>query len=102
MLERSFKITMPLLAWPSELDHKITSPPVVVMDLSRAKELSAEDFTHTSPLTPPERVSMLLLMVTPEPYRLIGPAMTKFEFTVNTDVLLSAPNVKPVKVLAKL
>ena len=31
-----------------------------------------------------------------------GPAMVKSEFTVKADVLLIAPKLKPVKVLAKL
>ena len=45
---------------------------------------------------------MLLLIFTPAPYKAIGPAMVKSELTVKADVLLLAPKLKPVKVLAKL
>ena len=93
---------LPLVDWLSLLLHSTTSPPVVLMDLVVAKEISAEDFTSTSPLMPPVRVSIWLLMLTPAPYKDTGPAMVKSELTVKADVLLVAPKLKPVKVLAKL
>ena len=72
------------------------------MDFDAANEISAEDFTNTSPLTPPVRVSMLLLMVIPPAIKETGPAIVKSEFTVNAVVLPELPKVSPVSVLAKL
>ena len=43
-----------------------------------------------------------MLMFTPAPYNEMGPAMVKSALTVKAEVLLVAPKLKPVKVLAKL
>ena len=45
---------------------------------------------------------MLLSTEIVAPNKDTGPAMVKSEFTVKADVLLIAPKLKPVKVLAKL
>ena len=42
------------------------------------------------------------MIFTPAPYKETEPAMVKSELTVKADVLLLAPKLKPVKVLAKL
>ena len=100
--EAPYNKILPFADSLSLLLHSTTSPPVVVMDFVVAKEISAEDFTNTSPLVPPVRVSMLLLIFTPAPYKETEPAMVKSELTVKAEVLLLAPKLKPVKVLAKL
>ncbi len=72
------------------------------MDLSRANEISPVALSHTSPFTPPAAVLMLLSTEMVAPYNDTGPAMVKSALTVKADVLLVAPKLRPVKVLAKL
>ena len=98
MDDAAYNMMLPLADWLSLLLHSTTSPPLVVMDLLAATEMSPLDLSSTSPETPPAVVLRMPFTVIEPPYTVIGPAIVASNMDTVL-VLVDLPTVKLPSVL---